>query len=130
VRDSIDAVTEAVATINGNKSGFHSAFYEVEKAAGNTSPEQRHAAPPHDLAVSIAKQEVILRVCKEMKASVAKQQEDINTLKSIYSAPERIGPTYAQITRDRMPPPDQQGEPKEGKLPAEDANWKPVRTLC
>lgn len=100
VREAIDAITEAVATINENKPDLHNAFYEVEKAAAKTSPEQRQGAPPHDLAKSIAKQEVILRICEEMMASVAKQQEDIHQLKRSQLLPT---PTYASIA-DRLTP--------------------------
>ncbi|KAL4104699.1 hypothetical protein QTP88_019981 [Uroleucon formosanum] len=65
VREAIDVVIDA-----------------AEKAATRASTQQKPIPPPHEWdAERHAKQDAILKVCEELKASVAKQQEDINQLK-------------------------------------------------
>lgn len=83
VREAINAVLEAVETLSTNRNSIHGGFYEAQKVAVKAISEQKATAPLHDQnAARLATQEAILKVCEELKASVAKQQEDINLLKT------------------------------------------------
>lgn len=57
-------------------------IHESENEAIRVGLEKKATVPPCEKnTTSLAKQEAILKVCEEMKASVVKQQEDINLLK-------------------------------------------------
>lgn len=71
------------------------AFNGAERVCRQTI---KPAADQH--STILANQEAILNTCQNIKESLAKQQEDIKDLKT---QPAKIGPTYAQLTRARMP---------------------------
>ncbi|KAL4100925.1 hypothetical protein QTP88_020950 [Uroleucon formosanum] len=82
VREAIDVVIDAAEAIQANRHILHGAFYKAEKAATRASTQQKPIPPPHEWdAERHVKQDAILKVCEELKTSVAKQQEDINQLK-------------------------------------------------
>lgn len=116
VKEAIAATIVTAAGLDGNRKTLIGAFYEAERECRQTI---KPAADQH--STILANQEAILHTCQNIKESLAKQQEDIKDLKV---QPAKTGPTYAQLTRARMPPPDQQGEIQEGALPAEEANWR------
>lgn len=60
-----------------------------------------HKAQPDQSARSQDKQEVILKACEALAVSLAKQQEDINALKSTHTAPV---PNYASKVRNHFLP--------------------------
>jgi len=76
VKEAIDMVVDAA---EANRPLLHGAFYEADKVAARASTQQKQIPLPLERdAESHAKQDAILKVCEELKASVAKQQEDIN----------------------------------------------------
>lgn len=101
VRDAIDAAVEAAELLGPNKHSLHSAFYEVEKETIRITSEAKPVifAYEHN-AANTTKHEAILKVCEELKVSVAKQQEDINMLMRSQTSPH---PTYASKARAQQP---------------------------
>jgi len=103
VRDAISAVVDAVEAIEYNKNNIHGAFYDAEKTAIRATTEAKHIAPPPVQNVaSNGKQETILKVCEELKASLAKQQEDINQLKRSQTQPPLHTPSRQKHNQLRL----------------------------
>jgi len=97
IRDAIDAVVEAAELLGPNKNSLHGAFLDAEKAASRVTSEASEQG-----AASTQKYEAILKVCEELKVSVPKQQEDINTLMRSQTPPH---PTYATQARAQQSTP-------------------------
>lgn len=118
VKEAIVAAIKATEALDGNRKTLIDAYNEAERAS-------RHVKKPapYQHPTSLAKQEALFSICQDIKASIAKQQEDINNLKN---SPAPMRPTYAQLSRSKAPPPDQQGSSKESTLPTEESNWKVV----
>lgn len=88
--------------LSTNRASLHGAFYEAEKAGARAMEDHKPTDPqPDQSAKSQDKQEAILKACEELAISLAKQQEDINALKSTYPAPAT---SYASTARNHLFP--------------------------
>lgn len=87
VKEAIAATKETAEGLNGNQKALIGSFNEAERAtrhASKTTPEQH--------PTSLANQKTTLNLCQDLKASIPKQQEDINALKTPSA---KTQPTYA-----------------------------------
>lgn len=95
VKQAINAIIAAVETLDENQKTLHSVFLETEKAARSLrKPINDH------LPASVINQDTILSICQELRITLNRQQEDINTLKN---APAPVQLTYAQTAKDPKP---------------------------
>lgn len=102
VKVAIEAALEAAGVLDDNRKALHSAFRETKKVARSLSkPTNDH------LFTSLAYQETILSICKDLRTSINRQQQDINALKNDLN---RTQPTYAQMAKDRRPTTDLQDD--------------------
>lgn len=98
VKEAIEAVTGLAEKLNSNRTSLHNAFFEIEKAV----TEKKLADPqPKQSSNSQDKQEAILKACEALAVSLARQQEDINVLKSNHSTPK---PSYASKAKTHHGP--------------------------